>query len=144
MRRRGLKWRRWKHVDADAVEKRSDHAARYLANRVLLPLARANEADANTMLDALRQEPLSEEHGITIPYSTLTHLLRNEQLRTPALKRSGLYHYEPGAEMQHDTSPHRIEIGGKTYTAQRAGLILPFSRYAFIQYYPAFTRFDKT
>jgi len=98
---------------------------------------------SKTQGNAVRiQELLHEEHGITIPYSSLTHLLRHEQLRTPAPKRSGRYHYEPGAEMQHDTSPHRVEIGGKTCSAQCAGLILPFSRYAFIQYYPAFTRFE--
>lgn len=88
------------------------------------------------------QELVRDELGITIPYSTLTHLLRKEQLRTPAPKRSGRYQYEPGTEMQHDTSPHRLAIGGKTQTAQCAALILPFSRYAFIQYYPAFTRFE--
>ncbi len=108
-----------------------------------LAISRLPELYSRTRGNAVRiQELLQEEHGITIPYSTLTHLLRNEQLRTPAPKRSGLYRYEPGAEMQHDTSPHRIAIGGKTCTAQCAGLILPFSRYAFIQYYPAFTRFE--
>jgi len=88
------------------------------------------------------QELVAEEFGVQIPYSTLTHLLRREQLSTPAPKRSGIYHYEPGAEMHQDTSPHRIEIGGKSLTAQCAGLILPFSRFAFVQYYPAFTRFE--
>jgi hypothetical protein len=44
--------------------------------------------------------------------------------------------------MQHDTSPHRIELGGRAITAQCAGLILGFSRLGFIQYYPRFTRFE--
>jgi transposase len=88
------------------------------------------------------QELVAEELGMEIPYSTLTHLLRREQLRTPAAKRSGIHSYEPGAEMHQDTSPHRLEIGGKSLTAQCAGLILPFSRFGFVQYYPAFTRFE--
>jgi transposase len=88
------------------------------------------------------QELVAAEIGVKIPYSTLTHLLRREQLSAPAPKRSGIYHYEPGAEMHQDTSPHRLEIGGKSLTAQCAGLILPFSRFGFVQYYPAFTRFE--
>lgn len=97
-----------------------------------------SEARGNAVrIRELVRERLQQE----IPYSTLTRLLRNEALRPPA-KRSGIYTYEPGAEMQHDTSPHRLEIAGKALVAQCAGLILPFSRYAFIQYYPTFTRFE--
>jgi hypothetical protein len=43
---------------------------------------------------------------------------------------------------QHDTSPHRLAVGGRPATAQCAGPSLGFSRYAFIQYYPRFTRFQ--
>jgi len=38
---------------------RSGELSTWVANRVLLPLARANETDAHTLLDALRKEPLS-------------------------------------------------------------------------------------
>lgn len=38
---------------------RSGELSTWAANRVLLPLARANEADAQALLDALRREPLS-------------------------------------------------------------------------------------
>ena len=38
---------------------RSGELSTWVANRVLLPLARANEADALALLDALRKEPLS-------------------------------------------------------------------------------------
>jgi ParB/RepB/Spo0J family partition protein len=38
---------------------RSGELSTWVASRVLLPLARANETDANTLLDALRKEPLS-------------------------------------------------------------------------------------
>ena len=43
---------------------------------------------------------------------------------------------------EHDTSPHRLSLAGHLLTAQCAALILGFSRYAFIQYYPRFTRFE--
>jgi len=38
---------------------RSGELSTWVANRVLLPLARANEADAHALLDAQRKEPLS-------------------------------------------------------------------------------------
>jgi transposase len=87
------------------------------------------------------RELLQEEYAIEIAYSTLTSLLREQQLRKPK-RRSGIYTFEPGEEMQHDTSPHRLELGGKRLTAQCASLILAYSRLLFIQYYPAFTRFE--
>ena len=62
------------------------------------------------------QEVLREEHRIDIHYSTLTRLVRESQLREPK-KRSGEYHFEPGEEMQHDTSPHKVIIGGKKITS---------------------------
>ena len=81
------------------------------------------------------QEQLKSEHDIDIAYSTLTRLLRNEQLRAPK-QRSGRYRFEPGEEMQHDTPPHRVTIAGNTLTAQCAALVLGYSRLAFARYYP--------
>jgi len=87
------------------------------------------------------REVLKEQYEIDIAYSTLTRLLHEQELREPK-RRSGLYHFEPGQEMQHDTSPHRLELGGKWMSAQCASLVLAYSRMLFIQYYPAFTRFE--
>ncbi len=82
------------------------------------------------------------QHGFDIPYSTLTRLIRERtELRAPK-KRSGIYTFAPGQELQHDTSPHRLTLGQKTLTAQCASLVLAYSRYLFIRYYPAFTRFE--
>ena len=93
--------------------------------------------------NGVRLLELAEElHGVKIPYSTMTRMLRKQGLREPSVNRSGAYHFEPGAEMQHDTSPHTIEIGGKRVKTQCAAAILPVSRYAFVQYYPCFTRFE--
>jgi hypothetical protein len=88
------------------------------------------------------QELLREHHGCEVPYSTLTYWVRALQLREEPSARVGHYDFAPGQEMQHDTSPHRLQVGGRLLTAQCAGLILGFSRYAFIQYYPRFTRFE--
>jgi hypothetical protein len=84
---------------------------------------------------------LAEEHDQQLPYSTLTRWVRQTELREPP-KRSGEYHFEPGQEMQHDTSPHRVEVAGKPIKAQCAGLTLAYSRRLFVQYYPRFTRFE--
>jgi transposase len=67
------------------------------------------------------QEILAEKHAIEIPYSTLTRLIREQDLREPR-RRSGIYTFGPGEEMQHDTSPHRLELAGKWITTQCASI----------------------
>lgn len=84
---------------------------------------------------------LGDEHDLQPSYSTLTRWIREAELRAPP-KRSGEYHFAPGQEMQHDTSPHRIEVAGKPLTAQCAGLTLAYSRRLFVQYFAQFTRFE--
>ena len=88
------------------------------------------------------QEILKETHNISITYSTLTRMVRELELRGTQKRRVGSYHFGAGEEMQHDSSPHRLTIGGKPVTAQCAALVLAYSRMLFIQYYPAFTRFE--
>jgi len=89
------------------------------------------------------QELLKDAHGQDIPYSTLTRVVRDLELRDKERKkRSGTYDFEPGAETQHDTSPHPLVMGGKKVKAQCASLVLAYCRKLFIQYYPAFTRFE--
>lgn len=89
------------------------------------------------------QEILQDTHHHPIPYSTLTRIIRELGLRQEtSTRRSGTYEFGPGQEMQHDTSPHSILIEGKKVKAQCAGLVLASSRKLFIQYYPAFTRFE--
>ena len=94
-----------------------------------------------TQGNVVRMQELLHEKGIEIPYSSLTYWVRQQALRQP-VRRSGVYTYEPGGELQHDTSPHRITVGQKTVMAQCAGAVLAFSRMAFFQYYPQFTRFE--
>jgi hypothetical protein len=85
---------------------------------------------------------LREQHDQEVPYSTLTYWVRQAQLREPTAQRAGHYAFEPGQEMQHDTSPHPLKVGGTAVAGQCAGLVLGFSHYAFVQYYPCFTRFE--
>jgi transposase len=86
-------------------------------------------------------EILAEQHTTEIGYSTLTRLVREARLRDPK-PRVGQMHFEPGEEMQHDTSPPTVVVGEKRLTAQCAGMQLAYSRYTFIKYYPCWTRFE--
>jgi hypothetical protein len=44
--------------------------------------------------------------------------------------------------MQHDTSPHEVEVGGRKYKAQTASTVLCYSHMLFFQINPTFQRFD--
>lgn len=88
------------------------------------------------------RELLRDNHCLNISYSSLTRLVREADLKESAPKRVGSYLFAPGEEAQHDTSPHRMLVGGKTAVAQCAALVLAYSRRAFIQYYPTFTRLE--
>ena len=103
---------------------------------------RLAEVYARAQGNAVRMNQiLQEEDDKQVAYSTLTRWVRDADLRT-VVKRSGEYHFEPGHEMQHDTSPHKVEVAGKRMVAQCAGLTLAYSRRLFIWYYPRFTRFE--
>ncbi len=81
------------------------------------------------------------ESGCDISYPALTAFCRRNEIGKKPKPRAGRYHFSPGQEMQHDTSPHDVEIGGKTKRAQAASLVLCYSRRKFFQYYPTFDRF---
>jgi transposase len=87
-------------------------------------------------------ELLTLEHQQNIAYSTLTYWVRKYELRETPSPHVGEYLFEPGEEMQHDTSPHWLELDGKKVKAQCASLIFGFSRMLFVQYYPRFSRFE--
>lgn len=106
----------------------------------LIPLVKAiyDRVDGNLVRV---KEILKSDYDKEIAYSTLTRFVRTVDIRK-APERYGEYFFEPGEEMQHDTSPHKVKIGGKVVKAQCASLIFAFSRKLFFQYYPRFTRFE--
>lgn len=79
--------------------------------------------------------------GAVLSYQALTGFCRRHGIGYEPPKPAGRYHFEPGQEMQHDTSPHVARIGGAERKVQTASLVLPYSRMRFIQLYPAFNRF---
>jgi hypothetical protein len=80
--------------------------------------------------------------GAALSYQALTAFCRRHGLGQTPSEPVGQYHFEPGVEMQHDTSPHEVEVGGKAYKAQTASAVLCYSRLLFFQINPTFQRFD--
>lgn len=79
--------------------------------------------------------------GVPAAYATLTRFCRSNGIGVEPKKRVGTWEFSPGEEMQHDTSPHHVEIAGKRRLLQCASLVLCHSRMRFCQVYPTFNRF---
>jgi transposase len=86
-------------------------------------------------------EKLREEHGIAIKYSTLTRRLRELGIGTPVNLRCERVPDQPGAEMQHDTSPFTLRVGSVWLRLQASLLYLRYSKRRHLQFYPVFDRF---
>src|SRR5216117_2212444 len=80
--------------------------------------------------------------GADVSYPALTAFCRRHGIGQEPKAASGQYHFEPGEELQHDSSPHEAEIGGKKRKIQTASAVLCYSRMVFFQCYPTFQRFD--
>lgn len=79
--------------------------------------------------------------GVQLGYSTLTALCRKHEIGVEPKRAAGQYHFSPGQESQHDTSPHDIMVGGRRRRYQCASLVLCFCHAIFAQVYSTFTRF---
>jgi len=80
--------------------------------------------------------------GAALSYQGLTAFCRRHGIGHEPDPPAGRYDFEPGQEMQHDTSPHQAKIGGRWSAVQTASLVLCFSRMRFVQMYPRFRRFE--
>jgi len=80
--------------------------------------------------------------GAQISYPALTAFCRRHGIGTKPKQPAGRYRFEPGQEMQHDTSPHQVEMGGKVRKVQTASAVLCYSRMLFFQFYLRFRRFE--
>jgi len=80
--------------------------------------------------------------GVVLSYAALTAFCRRRGIGQKPIVPAGRYHFDPGTEMQHDTSPHTVVIGGQKHKAQTASAVLCYSRLLFFQMYPTFQRFD--
>lgn len=82
------------------------------------------------------------DRGADLSYQSLTGYCRRHQIGRPPKLPAGHYVFEPGQEMQHDTSPHKAVIGRVRQKVESASLVLCFSHWIFFQGYPRFTRFE--
>lgn len=82
------------------------------------------------------------ERGLTVGYSTLTAFCRRHEIGHKPKVASGEYHFGPGEEMQHDTSPHVVRLGERQVTLQCASLVLCYSSAVCAQAYFRFSRLE--
>jgi hypothetical protein len=69
--------------------------------------------------------------GAALSYPALTGFCRRQGIGQTAMVPAGQYHFEPGVELQHDTSPHTVEVAGRKHKAQTASAVLCDSRMLF-------------
>jgi len=104
-------------------------------------IERIRELYAECKGNLVRVHEELEAEGITIAYTTLTGFCRRHEIGEVKKKAAGRYHFSPGEEMQHDTSPHDVVVGGRRRRLQCASVVLCFSRMIYAQAYPTFNRF---
>jgi transposase len=80
--------------------------------------------------------------GLQLSYPALTAFCRRHGIGQAPKQAAGHYDFAPGQEMQHDTSPHDLHLGGTVRRAQTACLVLGYSRMVLFQFYPQFRRFE--
>jgi len=80
--------------------------------------------------------------GAKLSYPALTAFCRRHGIGQAPPEAAGQYSFAAGEEMQHDTSPHEVELGGRKRKVQTASAVLCYSRMLFFQCYPTFRRFD--
>ncbi len=85
-------------------------------------------------------EKLLEEEGIKIGYSTLTRRVRELELGESKNNRCCSVPDEPGAEMQHDTSPYKVKIADKTVRLVGSILYYRYSKARYLKFYRYFNR----
>lgn len=100
----------------------------------LYRLCRGNVVRVHEMFDAV--------HSGLASYPTLTRYLRMHGVVEDAKTPAGEYEFAPGEEMQHDTSPHDVVLGGCERRLQCASVILAHSRMIYMQVFERFTRLE--
>lgn len=86
-------------------------------------------------------EILTEEHGISVSYSTLTRLVRELGLTGNRADRCAQVEDQPGEEMQHDTSIYKLKIGDRSQRVVGSLLYFRYSKMRYLKFYRSFNRF---
>jgi hypothetical protein len=104
-------------------------------------LERIRELHARCRGNLVRVHEELVASGVEVAYTTVTGFCRRHRIGVKEKVPAGRYHFAPGEEMQHDTSPHVVEIGDRRRRLQCASVVLAHSRMIFAQLYPTFDRF---
>ena len=150
-------------LHAQGVSKREIARVLNISRLSVRKVLRANSAEVPKLLRPEKAEPYRQQilelldsckgnlvrvreelaaSGVHLSYSTLTAFCRRHGIGQQPIVPSGNYHFQPGEEIQHDTSPHELELSGKHRKVQTASAVLCYSRMLFFQMYPTFQRFD--
>jgi len=150
-------------LQAQGVSKREIARVLKISRLSVRKVLRANSAEVPKLLRPEKAEPYRQQilellgpckgnrvrvleelaaSGAHLSYSTLTAFCRRHGIGQQPIVPSGNYHFLPGEEVQHDTSPHEVELGGKRRRVQTASAVLGYSRMLFFQMYLTFTRFE--
>ncbi len=150
-------------LHAQGVSKREIARVLNISRLSVRKVLRANSAEVPKLLRPEKAEPYRQQilelldsckgnlvrvreelaaSGVSLSYSTLTAFCRRHCIGQQPIVPSGNYQFLPGEEIQHDTSPHELELGGRRRQVQTASAVLCYSRMLFFQMYPTFQRFD--
>ena len=150
-------------LHAQGVSKREIARVLNISRLSVRKVLRANSAEVPKLLRPEKAEPYRQQilelldsckgnlvrvreelaaSGAHLSYSTLTAFCHRHGIGQQPIVPSGNYHFQPGEEIQHDTSPHELELSGKRRKVQTASAVLCYSRMLFFQMYPTFQRFD--
>jgi transposase len=150
-------------LNTQGVSKREIARVLNLSRLTVRKVLQANSVEVPTILRPEKAEPYRQQilelmtackgnlvrvreelaaSGVTLSYSTLTSFCHRHGIGQPPVVAAGRYEFLPGEELQHDTSPHELELGGKRRKVQTASAVLAYSHMLFFQMYPTFQRFD--
>jgi transposase len=126
---------------AEIIARKGEPTRRQRAPKVALEpdLLRELHADCEGYVQRVYEK--LQERGIHVPYPTLTRRIRELGIGAVPAARCAEVPDVPGAEMQHDTSPYVLQVGGRSLKVNASLLYLRFSKRKYLRFYPVFNRF---
>jgi len=108
--------------------------------------AKCTDKDGRTNMvrvkEMVEEALIKEGRPVKVSYPSFTWFCRASGLSVRNVRPALKIVTGPGEEMQHDTSPYTIKLGGRAVKRQCASLVLGYSRMLYMQIYPRFDRFQ--